>query len=131
MKEIRKIIDTTIREAVKSRIAQLEERARKAKEPPPPPKKSVLDLAQEHAQACAEAARTEAAAADPGACLVSFKPMLSNALAFHPKQVEEARRVAKRHGQTVDILPDGHVRVTSSRQFREYAKKNGMTHLGY
>lgn len=90
--------------------------------------KSVLDLASEHAAACADAAHAEA---QPGASLVGFKPMLSEGLAYHPKQVEEARAWAKAHGQSVEIQPSGRVRVTSSRQFREFAKSQGMRHLGY
>ena len=59
------------------------------------------------------------------------RPVVSDALAVHPRQVEEARELAKRKGVPVEFQPDGRPVFTSSRQFRDYARKHGFVHKGY
>lgn len=71
---------------------------------------------------------TEAA----GDSLVGWaRPVESDALAVHPSQVEGAREDARQKGVSVEFLPDGRPVFTSSRQFREYAKRYGFRHRGY
>ena len=63
--------------------------------------------------------------------LVSFKPLHSEALAVHPKQIEEATEDAKQKGVPTEFDPEGRPIFTSSRHFREYAKRYGFIHRGY
>lgn len=67
----------------------------------------------------------------PGASLISFKPMPSDALGVHPKQRAEAEALAKFRGVPTEFGADGRPIFTSSRHFREYAKKHGFRHMGY
>ena len=60
-----------------------------------------------------------------------FKPLHSEALAVHPNQIPEAIEVAKRKGVPVEFDKVGRPIFTSSRQFREYAKRHGFRHRGY
>ncbi len=67
-----------------------------------------------------------------GSSLVGWaRPVVSTALGVHPKQVEEARALAKAKGVPVEFQADGRPVFTSSRQFREYARKHGFIHMGY
>lgn len=59
------------------------------------------------------------------------RPIKSDALAVHPKQVAEAREDAKRKGVPTEFTQDGRPLFTSSRHFREYARKYGFRHKGY
>ncbi len=88
--------------------------------------KSILDLATEHAEQC-----REAASGGESCSLVSFKPLASTALEYHPDQVPEARAWAKAHGFAVEITDRGTPIFTSSRQMRAFAKAQGKRHLGY
>ncbi len=63
--------------------------------------------------------------------LVSFKPMASDALAVHPKQIEGMKEVDKKKGVSVEYTADGRPIFTSSRQFRAYARAYGKRHKGY
>lgn len=60
-----------------------------------------------------------------------IRPIKSDAMAVHPDQVPEARELAKKKGVPTDFLPDGRPLFTSSRHFREYARKHGFRHKGY
>lgn len=53
-------------------------------------------------------------------------PIISRALAVHPKQVEEAREAAKRAGVPTDFLPDGRPIITSQKHQNEYAKSRSL-----
>lgn len=66
-----------------------------------------------------------------GTCLASFPPLHSEALAVHPTQIQEATEDAKRKGVPVEFDTEGRPVFTSSRQFREYAKKYGFRHKSY
>ncbi len=66
-----------------------------------------------------------------GECLVGFKPLHSEALGVHPDQIPEAIEVAKRKGVPTEFDRTGRPIFTSSRHFREYAKKHGFVHRGY
>lgn len=80
-------------------------------------------------RALAEEARARAGAQSTS--LVSFRPVESDALAVHPKQVEEACEDAKKKGVPTEFLPDGRPVFTSSRHFRRYARAYGFRHRGY
>lgn len=77
------------------------------------------------------AAEERGKAADAPALVSWGRPVESDALAVHPSQVEEAREDARKKGVPVEFLPDGRPVFTSSRQFREYAKRYGFRHKGY
>lgn len=66
-----------------------------------------------------------------GACLVSFKPLASIALAVHKKQIKEATELAAKKGVPTDFTTDGRPVFTSSRHFRRYARLHGFQHFGY
>jgi hypothetical protein len=66
-----------------------------------------------------------------GNCFPNFKPLHSEALAVHPTQIQEARDVAKAKGVPTDFDSSGRPIFTSSRHFREYAKRHGFRHKGY
>ncbi len=69
---------------------------------------------------------------EQGSSLIGWsRPVISNGLAVHPKQVEEARALAKHKGVPVEFQPNGQPIFTSSRQFRDYAKAHGFRHMGY
>jgi hypothetical protein len=68
----------------------------------------------------------------PGAgSFVTFKPMASRALKVNPSQIAEAKDVAKAKGVPTEFTDDGRPVFTSSRHFREYAKRHGFVHMGY
>lgn len=54
--------------------------------------------------------------------LVDFKPILSDALAVHPKQVEEARRDALAKGVPTEFLPDGRPVLRSRAHRKAYLR---------
>lgn len=66
-----------------------------------------------------------------GSSFVGFRPLESEALAVHPDQIPEAIESAKRHGVPTEFTPSGLPIFTSSRHFRNYAKKYGFRHKGY
>jgi hypothetical protein len=50
------------------------------------------------------------------------KPVLSDALAVHPKQIKEAQERDRQHGINVEYLPDGRPKFTSEYQMRKAMK---------
>jgi len=73
----------------------------------------------------------EGRAQSKGACLVSFKPLASIALAVHKSQIKEATELAAKKGVPTDFTPDGRPVFTSSKHMRRYAIKHGFRHHGY
>src|SRR3954470_2920801 len=63
-----------------------------------------------------------------GTGLVGFKTLASDALAVTPRQIPAAMADARKKGFSIDFTPDGRPVLTSSKQFREYAKKSGFRH---
>ncbi len=53
------------------------------------------------------------------------KPVISDALAVHPAQIEEARARDKKHGLNVEYLPDGRPILTSQDQKRKMIRSLG------
>ncbi len=66
-----------------------------------------------------------------GTGLIGFKPMESDALGVHPRQIPQAMADARKKGHAIDFAANGNPIITSSKQFREYAKKSGFRHKGY
>lgn len=63
----------------------------------------------------------------PGSSLVAWKrPIKSDALAVHPKQIEEARERDRRHGVSVDYTPDGRPILRDRDQRRRMMKSLGV-----
>lgn len=58
--------------------------------------------------------------------LVGWKPIISDALAVHPKQVEEAIADAKAKGVPTDFQPDGRPILTSRSHRKAYNKAYGF-----
>ncbi len=61
-----------------------------------------------------------------GSSLVGWKPIVSDALACHPKQVKEAEALAKARGVPTEFQPDGRPIFTSRSHRREYMKQHGF-----
>lgn len=61
-----------------------------------------------------------------GTGLVAWKPLASDALAVHPKQVKEAEQDAKNKGVPVDFMPDGRPVFTSREQRKRYCAAYGF-----
>ena len=76
-----------------------------------------------------ETVRTSASHA--GSSLVSFKPLHSEALAVHPRQIPEAIEDARTKGIPTEFDRVGRPVFTSSRHFRAYARKYGFRHKSY
>jgi hypothetical protein len=66
-----------------------------------------------------------------GGGLVGFKPLHSDALCVHPAQREEAIEDAKGKGVPTEFDLEGRPVFTSSRHFRDYARRYGFRHKGY
>ena len=58
--------------------------------------------------------------------LFGWKPLVSDALAVHPRQVKEAREDAARKGLTVEFLKDGRPVFNSRQQRRAYMDAYGF-----
>ena len=58
--------------------------------------------------------------------LVGWKPILSDALAVHPLDVEEAVEDAKRKGVPTEFLPDGRPILASRGHRKAYLKAYGF-----
>lgn len=60
-------------------------------------------------------------------------PMLSEAMAVHPDQIEEARARNRRHGVNVDYTKDGRAILNDRGQRRDLMKLEGFhdKHGGY
>lgn len=74
-------------------------------------------------------AEFDAAFPDLGAgqsAICHFKPILSDALAVHPKQVQEAMEDAKRKGVPTEFLPDGRPVLRTRQHRKEYLKAYGF-----
>jgi hypothetical protein len=63
--------------------------------------------------------------------LTSFKPLHSEALAVHPKDIAQASEDARKKGVPVEFDKQGRPIFTSSQQFRKYCKAYGFVHKGY
>jgi hypothetical protein len=63
--------------------------------------------------------------------LVGFKPVHSETLGVHPKQIKEATEDAAKKGVPTRFDRVGRPVFVSSRHFREYAKAYGYRHKGY
>lgn len=67
-----------------------------------------------------------------GAGLIGWhRPVVSDALAVHPDQVEEASEHAKKLGVPTEFQADGRPIFRSSKHFRSYARAHGFVHRGY
>lgn len=53
-------------------------------------------------------------------------PVLSDALAVHPRQIPEAMARDKLHGLNIEYLPDGRPKITSQAQKRALIKSLGL-----
>lgn len=53
-------------------------------------------------------------------------PMVSESMAVHPSQIQEAMAEDRKHGVPVDYLPDGRVVYTSPRQRKAHMEKHGF-----
>lgn len=60
------------------------------------------------------------------AAFCTFKPIISDALAVHPKQVGDAVADAKAKGVPTDFLPDGRPILTSRSHRKAYLKAYGF-----
>jgi hypothetical protein len=75
--------------------------------------------------------------AEEGECLPaqtsSCWPMLSEGLAVHPRQIEQARARNRRHGVNVDYTPDGRAILMDRGQRRDLLRLEGYhdKHGGY
>jgi len=61
-----------------------------------------------------------------GASFRGFRPIKSDALAVHPRQVKEATEDAKKKGVPVDFMPDGRPVFTSRTQRKRYMLAYGF-----
>lgn len=52
-------------------------------------------------------------------------PLVSEALAVHPKQVKQANDRARRHGISVEYLPDGRVKIPSRHERAKLLRLEG------
>lgn len=68
---------------------------------------------------------------DAGPALVTFRPLESQALGVHPDQIPEAIETAKALGVPTRFTKTGEPIFTSSRHFRQYARRHGYRHRGY
>jgi hypothetical protein len=59
------------------------------------------------------------------------KKVVSESLAVHPSQVQEATETAKKLGVSVEFQKDGRPVFDNSAHFRRYAKAHGYRHYGY
>lgn len=57
-----------------------------------------------------------------GCCLSSTPPIVSDALAVHPRQAEEAREDAKRRGVPTEFQADGRPKFTSRQHLQSYCR---------
>jgi hypothetical protein len=91
------------------------------------------EVSREEFFASFPAQEVESDTGKPGApsSLISFKPLHSEALAVHPRQIKEATEDAVRKGVPTEFDPEGRPIFTSSRHFRRYAKRYGFFHRGY
>ena len=91
---------------------------------------SLTELAKKLSQECCAAASE---AAHPVFGTGNFKKkVVSEALAVHPEQIEEARAEAKKRGVAVpDFDSEGRPTFDNSAHFRRYAKAHGFRHRGY
>lgn len=63
---------------------------------------------------------------EPGSSLCGWhKPVLSDALCVHPRQIPEAMARDKKHGLNVEYLPDGRPVLTSQDQKRKMIRSLG------
>ena len=62
----------------------------------------------------------------PGMEYAWDRPLLSDALAVHPSQIEEAREDAKQKGVPTDFTPDGRPILTSRAHRKRYLKAYGF-----
>ena len=63
---------------------------------------------------------------EPGSSLCGWKPIVSDALAVHPRQVEEATLDAAKKGCPTEFLPDGRPILTSRSHRKQYLKSYGF-----
>ena len=70
--------------------------------------------------------KREAVGSHDVSSFVQFKPLASDAMAVHPKQVKEAREDAIKKGVPVDFLEDGRPVFTSRKQRADYLKAYGF-----
>lgn len=87
--------------------------------------KSLLDGLNEHYAAQAEAGRSD----HLNLSKPWSRPLVIDALAVHPNQVEKARERAKRHGVNVRYLKNGRVEIPDRREYRKLLKMEGCVML--
>lgn len=65
--------------------------------------------------------------------LCPFKPIISDALAVHPTQIKEAMERDKKHGLSVEYLPDGRPKLDGRDKRRRMLKSLNFhdNHGGY
>ena len=56
----------------------------------------------------------------------SHWPIVSDALAVHPDQVEEARASAEAHGVPTEVMPDGRIVIRSREHQFRYCRAYGF-----
>jgi hypothetical protein len=61
-----------------------------------------------------------------GSGLIGWKPLISDALAVHPRQIKEAREDAIKKGVPVDFTADGRPKFTSRQQRSAYLRAYGF-----
>jgi hypothetical protein len=55
------------------------------------------------------------------------KPIVSEALAVHPSQVQEVTEFCRARGDTTEFQPDGRPLITSTAHKRKHTKTRGYT----
>lgn len=81
---------------------------------------------QEVSQAEWDAAFPPRTGGDGPCSLSSVPPNVSDGLAVHPRQVEEARESARRKGVPTEFLPDGRPVMRSRAHQKAYLKAYGF-----
>ena len=78
--------------------------------------------------ACGGNAKRDIAADRGGSCHSTGKgwPMLSDAMAVHPDQIQETREHAARHGVPTDFVPDGRPILLSRNHRKRYGELIGQ-----
>jgi hypothetical protein len=75
---------------------------------------------------CQDLADLAAGSAMGRSCTTTCWPMVSDALAVHPKQVEQARERAKRHGISVEYRDNGQCVIPDRAERRRLLRLEGF-----
>jgi hypothetical protein len=81
------------------------------------------EVSKEEFDAAQEAERPKAPDGTFGDSLRGFKPLASNALAVHPKQVKEARELAASRGVPTEFTVGGQPVFTSRQHRKDYMQR--------